>query len=306
MYSLVRGGQVFNAGGTTSGGGFPTLDDPQADQVFSARLGYVGVDFGPFGRIAAGKQYAVHTDVTLYTTDQFTVFGSQASATYTAGTDGGFLGSGRADQTLTYRNTLFNVLRLGGQLQFRTADNSETIDGAGVSAQLTVLPGVRFGAAYTKSYFDDEVAARIRGLGDDAEFIALGASINWKMFQAAVVYAEQNNGDLARLELPGNVVEAVAFDADGFEALLRVNVRGFTVYGGLNYYRPDVVDPILNPDFRTRYAIGGLNVGILPNMYAYAEARLFDDSVGPQGEEGFDVLAIGVHYGFSVKGFHRR
>ena len=41
-------------------------------------------------------------------------------------------------------------------------------------------------------------------------------------------------------------------------------------------------------------------------MYAYAEARVFDDSVGPQGEEGFDVLAIGVHYGFSFKGFHRR
>jgi hypothetical protein len=39
---------------------------------------------------------------------------------------------------------------------------------------------------------------------------------------------------------------------------------------------------------------------------AYAEARLFDDSVGPQGEEGFDVLAVGVHYGFSLKGFHRR
>ena len=38
----------------------------------------------------------------------------------------------------------------------------------------------------------------------------------------------------------------------------------------------------------------------------YAEARLFDDSVGAQGEEGFDVLAIGVHYGFSLKGFHRR
>ena len=38
-------------------------------------------------------------------------------------------------------------------------------------------------------------------------------------------------------------------------------------------------------------------------MYAYAEARVFDDSVGPQGEEGFDVLAIGVHYGASLKGF---
>ena len=97
----------------------PSLDDPQAGQVFGNRLGNVGVDFGPFGRITVGKQWGVHTDVTLYTTDQFVVFGSQASATYTAGTDGGFLGTGRADQTVTYHGTFFNVLRLGGQLQFK-------------------------------------------------------------------------------------------------------------------------------------------------------------------------------------------
>jgi hypothetical protein len=36
------------------------------------------------------------------------------------------------------------------------------------------------------------------------------------------------------------------------------------------------------------------------------EPRVFDDSVGAQGEEGFDVLAIGVHYGFSFELFHRR
>jgi hypothetical protein len=70
--------------------------------------------------------------------------------------------------------------------------------------------------------------------------------------------------------------------------------------------RADSDDPLLHPDFRTRYGIAGVTVGILPNMYAYAEARLFDDSVSAQGEEGFDVLAIGVHYGFTLKGFHRR
>jgi hypothetical protein len=49
-----------------------------------------------------------------------------------------------------------------------------------------------------------------------------------------------------------------------------------------------------------------VTVGIIPNMFAYAEARIFDESVGAQGEEGFNVLAIGVHYGFTVKAFHRR
>jgi predicted porin len=304
--SLVKGGQVFNAGATTSGGGFPTLEDPQAGQVFGNRLGNVGIDFGPGGRIAVGKQWAVHTDVTLYTTDQFVVFGSQGSATYTAGTDGGFLGSGRADQTVTYHNTVFKVVRLGGQLQFRTADNSKAVDGAGLSGELTFLPGVRIGAAYTKRFFDDETIASIRGLRGDAEFGAVGARINWKVLEAAVVYAKQNNGDLARVPLAGNFEQAIAFDADGVEALLRFNVPRFSVYGGYIYYRPDTADPLLDPDFNTKYGIAGLTVGIMPNMYAYVESRVFNDSVDAQGQEGFDVLAIGVHYGFTVKGFHRR
>ena len=206
----MNGGQVFNAGASTSGGGYPFLDNPQAGQVFGNRLGNVGVDFGPFGRIAVGKQWGVHTDVTLYTTDQFVVFGSQASATYTAGTDGGFLGNGRADQALSYHVDLFNMLRLGGQLQFRTADNSETIDDAGVSAQLAVLPGVRVGAAYTKSFFDDDVAATIPGLDGDAEFVALGARFNWELFEAAVVYADRQNGNLARVLLADNFSQGIA------------------------------------------------------------------------------------------------
>jgi predicted porin len=304
--SLVRGGQVFNAGGTTSGGGFPTLDDPQKGQVFANRLGNVGIDFGPFGRVAVGKQWGVHTDVTLYTTDQFVVFGSQGSATYTAGTDGGFLATGRADQTLTYHATIFNILRLGGQLQFRSADNSNTIDGTGVSAQLTIVPGVRLAGAYTKSYFDDAAAASIRGLRGDAEFATVGARVNWKVLEAAVVYAKQENGDLARVQLAGNVEQAIAFDADGVEGLLRFNLPRFSIYGGFNYYRPDSADPLLDQDFRTKYGIAGMTLGIMPNMYAYAEARLFNGSVDAQGQEGFDVLAIGLHYGFSVKGFHRR
>jgi hypothetical protein len=34
-------------------------------------------------------------------------------------------------------------------------------------------------------------------------------------------------------------------------------------------------------------------VGITPAVQAWPEARLFDDSMAPQGEEGFDVLSVG-------------
>ena len=143
---------MFNPGATTSGGGFPNLDNPQAGQVFGNRLGNVGVDFGPFGahrrRQAVGRSQRHHL---VRSTDQFVVFGSQASATYTAGTDGGFLGNGRADQALTIAPRSSKCCGSAASCSSRTADNSEAIDGAGVSAQLTLLPGVRIGAAYTKT-----------------------------------------------------------------------------------------------------------------------------------------------------------
>jgi predicted porin len=304
--TLVRGGQQFNADASTGGGTFPNRDDPQKDQVFGVRLGNVGVDFGPGGRVTIGKQWAVHTDVTLYTTDQFTVFGSQASATYTAGSDGGFLGTGRADQVVTYRNTIFKVLRIGGQAQFKSAVTSETLDGAGASAQLTLLPGVRVGAAYTRTRFAEDTKTAIVGLGGDAEYIAAGARINWKVMEAAAVYVEQDNGDLVDVTRSDGSVESVAFDARGVEALLRFNAPGFSVYGGYNYYKAQRRHEVLDPRFRTRYGIAGVNLGIMRNMYAYAEARVFDESRGPQGGEGFDALAVGVHYGFTMKTFHRR
>ncbi len=62
------------------------------NQVFTARLGFIGIDTGPFGRVAIGKQYAVHYDVAGYTTDRFNVFGGQGTFAYPAGTDGGVYG----------------------------------------------------------------------------------------------------------------------------------------------------------------------------------------------------------------------
>jgi hypothetical protein len=95
--------------------------------------------------------------------------------------------------------------------------------------------------------------------------------------------------DPLHIQLPGN----------SGEALFRVNIPRFSVYGGLNCDRPDSADPLLDRDFRTRYGIGRVLVGIMPNMYAYAEGA----SSTTAWAEGFDVLAIGVHCGFSLKGF---
>ena len=120
------------------------------------------------------------------------------------------------------------------------------------------------------------------------------------------MFSRQRNGDLARLVLADGQQEAVGFDAYGLEAFLRINFPRFAPYGGAVSYLADD-SPLVAKDLRTRYFVAGAEIGITGSTFAYVEARIFDDSIGPQNEEtGFDVLTVGVHYGFSFKGFHRK
>jgi predicted porin len=120
--NLVQSETQFNL--SASGSGDFGVVGTETNEVFNARLGFVGVDFGPLGRVAIGKQNAVHYDVTSYTTDRFNVFGGQGTSTYVAGTDGGASGTGRADRVVNYRNTIFKIFEVGFQGQFRGTDSN--------------------------------------------------------------------------------------------------------------------------------------------------------------------------------------
>ena len=84
---------IVNHNGLTSTG--PTSDNTWL------RQGYVGVSHQEYGHFTLGKQWGVSYDVGGVT-DVFEVFGAEASGTYNFGTDGGFSGSGRAEQALQY------------------------------------------------------------------------------------------------------------------------------------------------------------------------------------------------------------
>ena len=303
--NFIRGGAQFNAGSTTSGG-FLTLDQIETP-LFGNRLGYVGLDFGPAGRLTVGKQNSVHYDVASYTTDRWNVFGGQGSIAYPAGTDGGTLGVGRVDQAVSYRVSALRILELGGQLQFRNATNSEPVDGYGVSAQAEVLPGLKFGGAYTETYFSQEVKDAVPGLRGSSQYGILGASYSGDVLDLGAVWARQRNGDAVRLPI-SDVAEApgivpVVFDGDGLELYARANLGRFSALGGFVNYAPDPDDDRIDPDVRVRYFILGGEMQLEKNSYAYAEWRI-DDSRDAQGGDGFSVFTIGLRYGFAVKGLH--
>jgi len=296
--NLVQSTTQFNL--SANGPGDFGVVETETNQVFNARLGFVGIDFGPLGRVAIGKQTAVHYDVTSYTTDRFNVFGGQGTSTYVAGTDGGASGTGFADRVVNYRNTIFKIFEVGIQGQFRGTD----ANGVGASLQVTVLPGVKVGGAVTHTNWPQTTQDLVRDLGGNADYTAIGARIDWRILQLGLVYSHQNDGDMVQVPI-GSVNTPVAFDANGVELYVRAGVRQFGVIGGFTFLEPDVKDPLLDPDFKTGYLILGGEWFVARTAKIYTESKIDFDSVTATGASGDSVFTIGFRYDFLWRVSHQ-
>src|SRR6185369_17001239 len=251
--------------------------------VFAARLGFLGVDFGPFGRLSFGKQNSTHYDITGYTTDRFNVFGGQSTTTYVAGTDGGQSGTGRADQTILYHLKLSKIFDFGAQGQLRSADTPQAFNGFGFSLQAAVLPGLKIGGAYNKTYFNPQFTQLVFN-GGGTEYWTFGAKGDWRNLEWGAVWARQNHGDIVFVPDPAGGPEPVAagFSANGIEIYSRLKFGKFAAVLGFEHYKPRDLSPLINPDFKTRYGILGAEWYFSKSGYAFLEARL-GDSVDPLG-----------------------
>jgi len=300
--NLVRSETTFNAGASTAEGFGVITQDTQ--QVFAARLGFLGVDFGKFGRLSFGKQNSTHYDVTQYTTDRFNVFGGQSTATYVAGTDGGQSGTGRADQTILYHLKFAKIFDFGAQGQLRTGDTPQAFNGFGFSLQAAVLPGLKIGGAYNKTYFNPQLSQVVFN-GGGTDYWTLGARGDWRNLEWGAVWARQSNGDIAFVPDPAGGSEplAVGFSANGIELYSRLKFGKFAAVLGFEDYIPHDLNRLINPDFKTRYAILGAEWHFSKAGYAFFEARL-GDSVDAGGVDVSDAAAIGFRYDFNWKTPH--
>ena len=201
---LVESETTFNAGATTAQG-FGVISQ-ETNPVFGARLGFIGVDFGKFGRLSFGKQNSTHYDVTDYTTDRFNVFGGVATATYPAGTDGGQSGTGRADQIILYHLKFANIFDFGAQGQLRTGATYQAFNGFGFSLQAKVFRGVTIGGAYNQAYFNPEFRQAVFQ-GGSTDYWTLGGKGDWRNLEWGAVWAQQNNGDIAFVPNPAGGAE---------------------------------------------------------------------------------------------------
>jgi len=301
--NMFKGGVSFNADANTSGG-FLVAEAPQDQQVFATRLGYLGVDLNKWGNVSVGKQWGVYYDVTSYT-DKFNVFGGQASATYVGKTDGGALGTGRADQALIYRNKLGPV-SVGAQVQARTGVNGHFLDGFGISAQMNILKELKVGAAYNQAYLNDNLVntGAVLGLTAQPAYITAGASYTGKKLELGAVFATQTNGDVSQgfADVPGQgiVTPTVVYDAIGFELYGKYKIDKISLIGGYNLYNPDTEDISLptgekpiSEDYQREYIVLGIEYRPVPTAYFYSEFRISSGKTA-LGLDELDVLTMGL------------
>ena len=292
--TLLQNYNDFNVSG--SQGGLTRFIPGAKEDVIFARLGYVGLDFGRYGLLAAGKQWSTYYDVAGYT-DNFFVFGGRASGTYPVGTDGGGSGTGRSDKTLSYRLGIGGLV-LGAQAQLE-ANRLTGLGSIGGSAQYELPFGLTVGVAGNYSDIPKEITDLILGVGEHGSAVVFGAKYDSPRLYLAANYSIQESLDARTLDSV-----SVAFNAKGFEAFGYYDVsRRFRISGGFNDLKPEARSPI-HPDFRIRYGVLGGAYYLNSQTLVYAEWRI-SDSINAAGNPEPNALALGLRPDFGLPEMQR-
>jgi predicted porin len=286
---------------------FASVVSGDSPATFSTRLGYIGLDLAQWGRVSIGKQYGVFNDVAGWP-DMLNVLSGKGEFVFApTGTDGGEVGTGRADNAVLYRNTL-GKLQLGLQTQMNASAGQRLFDSVGVSVRYPVLDGLTLGAAYQQAFLNPDSLSigQLRGLDGDPTYFVVGFNYQLGPFALAGIYNRQDNGNFVTVaDALGPL--SIFYGADGIDLMGRYAIgERWQAYLGFSDVDPDIRDPLLDPGFRDRYYTFGLERALSesrsgyydqPRLSVYVEGQL-NDSRDASGVPGPDVFLLGLRYLF--------
>jgi len=285
--NLVDNNSAFVISDGTSGG--ITVRSEDSDDALSTRLGYLGIRFENIGEMTFGKQWSVYYDVAGWT-DVFNVYGGSALSVYAAGTDGGSLGSGRADDAIIWRNSR-GKFSYGLQTQLRATDDGDDYESLGGSLIFAPNDSWEIGAAF--------VGNRVEGTfediaGDDDSSVAtVGVQYHNAPWKAAFSIATWDNHEAIFF-----ADDTLIYDGDGAELYVEYGHSDrWLLYGGFNYTNPDIDDPRVDSDFGIEQLLLGASVFATETSFAYLEAIL-SNGKDVNGERADSVLSTGFRFDF--------
>ncbi|MFD2167487.1 porin [Thalassotalea euphylliae] len=271
------------------------------------RQGFVGVEHEKYGKITLGKQWA-----SIYTVsgqaDIWHYFGGDAAGIYNLGSDGGFSGTGRAEQALQYNNQ-FGDLSVSVQFQ-STQEEIDVYDEfgeeiPGVTAEFDNSYGfglkyslpfnVHLGAGYNEAnlkFRSDAVGAIDIDDTLTAFSISYGTSKNDPFYIVAIMV----EGEFHEL----NDRNALMEDTIGLElwASYRFADDKAMVYAGYNSLEDDSSG--LNNSYERNSQMVGAAYFFDPLFDIFVEFQQDDNSTAADGSDlgREDTLAVGVKYVF--------
>ncbi|TLU67304.1 porin [Thalassotalea litorea] len=255
----VEWGTQFEQNGNFSIGGNAQTPIGESGDAITSRIGNVFLSHDDWGTITLGKQLAIYY-LALYHTDWYNYWGGAANGAFNFGTDGGFSGTGRAEQALSWAKS-YGVFDLGIQihvqdepLEIRTDTCNELNTNADLcriirnfDGQTLGRTGNGYGASlgYNLNDWLFSVAYNLNNVIIDPMFGNLGvedgkdeiwgAGIKYGQFGSDGLYmaAMYNESSLHEVDDSG-----LFYDARGSELMVKYNfTNNYGVYGGYNDLR---------------------------------------------------------------------
>jgi predicted porin len=260
----------------------------EVDNVFSSRLGYVGVRT-KFGQLTWGKQWSAYSDIGGQT-DMYNAFGAEASGTYSAGTDGATSGSGRASNCVQYR-LYTKYIETTAQVQNRNVTDSSTFlaDTYGISLTIKPLPVLKFGAAYNKVRDGIQNPDLYKPKYGDEAWSAM-IFYNSKPFIAIFTTSFFKNHEKDNL---GNY-----FSGYGLELYCEYRFREhWKFYGGFNDLQ--AYDNSIAGDYCIQYIDFGSCYCFGKSSKIFIETRLDDSRNNDGSHSRLSAIAIGMFFDFA-------
>ena len=285
--NLVDNNSQFVVGDGTSDG--IVVSSEPSDDAFVSRLGYIGMRWDNIGELTLGKQWSVYYDITGWT-DAFNVYGGSALSTFAAGTDGGSLGSGRADNAIIWRNAR-GRFSYGVQTQLQATADGDEYDSLGGSFIFAPNDSWEIGAAF--------VASRIDGTfeditGDDESSVA---TVGMR-YRSGPWHVAFNIATWDKHESIFFADDTLIYDGEGAELYVAYeNSDRLHIYAGFNYTDPDIDDPRVDSDFGLEQLLLGVSWYATDESFAYLEALLSGGS-DVSGDTPDSVVSLGYRFDF--------
>lgn len=292
-----------------------TSTGPAEDTTW-LRLGYVGIEHEAYGRFTMGKQWGVSYDV-AGVTDYFEVFGAEAQGTYNYGTDGGFSGTGRAEQALQYKVNYQNV-SFGAQylvsddlihtdIAPENPNNKQNFgvkfnDSYGMSVVYQAPYDIGLGIAYNKAKI-----SLVADIGDSKDAIQspkiddeiITAHITYRPYgslglHAALVFTDMKNHEI-------NDIGKVMAKSSGIELFSAYRFdNDISLIVGYNSLKDNSNTLVASAsDYHLKYFILSAKYHWDDDFYLYIESKIDDSTLVAQGSTAAEnATGVGMMFVF--------